>query len=45
MLFDPDESKIAVEPYANFIKTANGNKKSGIFIADEENQIVGYLEI
>lgn len=43
MLFDPDERKIAVEPFAKFIETVNENEKSGIFIASEKNQTVGYL--
>ena len=43
MLFDLGERKVVVESFATFIKTVNQNEKSGIFIADEKDRIVGYL--
>lgn len=43
MLFNPGERKITPETFAKFIDTTNENKKSGVFVAIEEDQIQGYM--
>lgn len=43
MLFNPGEREISAESFAKFIDVLNANEKSGVFIACEEQQVVGYL--
>lgn len=43
MLFDPGERKVAPESFAKFIEATNQNEKSGIFLAEDKNRIVGYI--
>lgn len=43
MLFNPGEREISAESFAKFIDMLNANEKSGIFIACEEQQVLGYL--
>lgn len=43
MLFNPGERQISAESFAKFIDVLNANEKSGVFIASEEHQVLGYL--
>ena len=43
MLFNPGEREISAESFGKFIDVLNANEKSGVFIACEEQQVVGYL--
>lgn len=43
MLFDPGERKIDPASFAKFIDAINENEKSGIFVAEEDEEILGYL--
>lgn len=43
MLFDPGERKVAPESFAKFIDATNEQEKSGIFVAEENGQILGYM--
>ena len=43
MLFDPGERKVAPVAFAKFIDTVNANEKSGVFVAEEDGELLGYL--
>lgn len=43
MMFNPGERKISGESFAKFIDVLNANERSGVFIAYEEHQVLGYL--
>ncbi len=43
MMFNPGEREISGELFAKFIDVLNTNEKSGVFIACEEHQVLGYL--
>jgi RimJ/RimL family protein N-acetyltransferase len=43
MLFDPGERKVMPESFAKFIDATNEHEKSGIFVAEENGQILGYM--
>lgn len=43
MLFNPSERKISPEPFAKFIDGLNAKEKAGVFIACEEQRILGYV--
>ncbi|MEZ0481533.1 N-acetyltransferase family protein [Planococcus sp. SSTMD024] len=43
MLFNPGEREISPEPFAKFINGLNAKEKAGVFIACEEQQILGYV--
>lgn len=43
MMFNPGEREISAESFAKFIDALNANEKSGVFIACEEHQVLGYL--
>ena len=43
MLFDPGERKVTPESFAKFIDATNEHEKSGIFVAEENGQILGYM--
>jgi len=43
MLFNPGERQISAESFAKFIDALNANEKSGIFIACETQQVLGYV--
>ncbi|MFP3356362.1 GNAT family N-acetyltransferase [Planococcus sp. SIMBA_143] len=43
MMFNPGEREISGESFAKFIDVLNTNEKSGVFIACEEHQVLGYL--
>ncbi|MFP3322777.1 GNAT family N-acetyltransferase [Planococcus sp. SIMBA_160] len=43
MMFNPGERQVSAESFAKFIVTLNDNVKSGVFIACEKQQVLGYL--
>lgn len=43
MLFSPGERKISVDGLANLIESLNSANKSGLFVAVESDQILGYI--
>ncbi|MFC4713528.1 GNAT family N-acetyltransferase [Planococcus dechangensis] len=43
MMFNPGERQISAESFVKFIDVLNANEKSGVFIACEEHQVLGYL--
>ncbi|WP_434400525.1 GNAT family N-acetyltransferase [Planococcus sp. 11815] len=43
MMFNPGERQISPESFAKFIEVLSANEKSGVFIACEEHQVLGYL--
>lgn len=43
MLFDPGERVISLEPFAEFIEASNSSGKSKVFVACENERILGYL--
>lgn len=43
MLFDPCEREIASDSFAKFIDATNQNEKAGIFVAEENRGISGYM--
>lgn len=43
MMFNPGEREISGESFAKFIDVLNANERSGVFIACEEHQVLGYL--
>ncbi|WP_332871009.1 GNAT family N-acetyltransferase [Planococcus sp. MB-3u-03] len=43
MMFNPGERQISPESFAKFIEVLSANEKSGVFIACEKHQVLGYL--
>lgn len=43
MMFNPGERQISPESFVKFSDVLNANEKSGVFIACEEHQVLGYL--
>ncbi|MBS4200063.1 GNAT family N-acetyltransferase [Bacillus sp. FJAT-49732] len=43
MLFSPGERKVSAEAFAKYIDSINRHDKSGIFVACENEQILGYM--
>lgn len=43
MMFNPGEREISPESFAKFIDMLSAKEKSGVFIACEEHQVLGYL--
>ncbi len=43
MLFDPGERSMSAESFARFIQSVHANPKSAVFVAIEQQNIVGYL--
>ncbi|MGX9135688.1 N-acetyltransferase family protein [Rummeliibacillus sp. JY-2-4R] len=43
MLFGPGERKVSKEPFTKFIEMISNKANSALFVASEQNQIVGYL--
>lgn len=43
MMFNPGERQISSESFAKFIDVLSAKEKSGVFIACEEHQVLGYL--
>ena len=45
MLFEPDERKLTAEQFEKYIEAINNKPNSAIFVATEEENILGYLII
>lgn len=43
MLFDPGERKLTVGQFKEYIEAANQKQNSAVFVATEEEQILGYI--
>ncbi|MBS4195085.1 GNAT family N-acetyltransferase [Lederbergia citri] len=43
MLFSPGERKVSAEAFAKYIESINSNSKSGLFVATDNEQIIGYM--